>query len=180
VQGSQARAAHTINVDTIKKLKVIQKSIKTGSASNDTDILLLTAADVMAEMQIYSGIGNLTLAKQDAIRAQRTTSETIGNFAAVFGANINEVLKDYASHSDAGTDDLRAQVCLELLAVPEWPKDISENYCIGMQLPPTFSGGPPSVKITKQLMQTDLQSRACSYGRYLRNSQIYQNYSQNH
>jgi hypothetical protein len=147
---------------------------------NQADILLLTASDLMAELQTFSGTSDLTLQQQDAERARTTTADALQNFSEVFADNINDMLKGYAAKpNDADAYDMRAQTCLLLLAVPEWPKGISQQYCLGVQMKSTFEKGPPSVAITPSLIKSDQKDRACVYVQFLRNSKIYQQYLNN-
>jgi hypothetical protein len=148
---------------------------------------LLAANDVVRELEVYAGTDSLTSILISIDQAGSLTRNTITSFVDMFQDNIKSVLESYVKRAKQNGETangtytgLRTNLCLKLLSAPIWPKKIPPELCSGLQLKSKIPGGPPSIAITRAMIdqartsQVDYDKRACAYRNYLRNSDIYQ------
>ncbi|MBX9767489.1 MAG: hypothetical protein K2X47_09485 [Bdellovibrionales bacterium] len=143
---------------------------------------LLASDDILKDLSAYSGSSSLLLMTRDAEKSQEITNANLQGFVELFGKNISQVLKrrtemeKQLGASGKSYAKSRAEMCLMLLAVPEWPKNIPRDFCLNVQLPSVFPGGPQSITLTANHFTKPHSERACHYRDYQRESLIYQNY----
>lgn len=147
------------------------------------------AAQVLASdrflevLQRVSGTDNLAVILADIQGSKPVTQDTLQSFADLFDRNIRGTLKHYQRQetelggSTGGTyRRVRAQLCLNLLAVPSWPKGVPARLCDGLRLDPIIVGGPSSIEVNAGWISAPHDKRACAYRDYLRLSKIYQDW----
>ena len=143
---------------------------------------LLASDDILRDLSAYSGNSNLYEMSRDAETSQRITNKNLAEFTSLFGGSIASGLRQSIDLEkqlgSAGKNygRSRAETCLMLLAVPQWPREIPREFCIGSQLPSFFVGGPAAPMITLETLVKPQNERACAFRDYRRGSMIYQNY----
>lgn len=134
--------------------------------------------DVLTKM---SGTDNLALIQADINRAKPMTISNLESFTAVFGKNINKILKRLVKEESKSSGTVarakrqtRTDLCYLLLASPEWPKKVKFKYCDGLQFASVIPGGPKGKVITRSLVDSDFADRACIHRDFFRDSKIYE------
>jgi hypothetical protein len=134
--------------------------------------------DVLTKM---SGTDNLALIQADINRAKPMTISNLESFTAVFGKNINKILKRLVKEESKSTGTVarskkqtRTDLCYLLLASPTWPKKVNFKYCEGLQFSSIIPGGPKGTVISKALINSDFSKRACIHRDFFRDSKIFE------
>lgn len=146
----------------------------------------LAAGNIVNDLQKYSGNKGLEVMKFDAENSQSLTQNSLRAFSDVFSKYITATLENYdAQAKSAGEDEngankrAKAALCLKLLAVETWPKEIPFKLCEGAQLHSVFPNGPSSLKVTRELAAKRLPERICTFRNFLRSSRIFGEYYKN-
>ncbi len=165
------------------RLALMQLFASLSPADQNVAAQILASDRFLDVLQRVSGTDNLAVILSDIQKSKPVTQETLQAFANLFDANIERVLKhqrkqehDVGGESGRSYRRVRAELCLQLLAVPKWPRQVSQDLCDGMQLDPVIAGGPSSVKIDESIFRKPHNERACSYRDYMRLSKIYQDW----
>ncbi len=165
------------------RLALMQLFASLSPADQNVAAQILASDRFLDVLQRVSGTDNLAVILSDIQKSKPVTQETLQAFANLFDSNIERVLKhqrkqehDVGGESGRSYRRVRAELCLQLLAVPKWPRQVSQELCDGMQLDPVIAGGPSSVKIDDSVFNKPHNERACSYRDYMRLSKIYQDW----
>lgn len=135
---------------------------------------LLAAEDVLRELRRYSGSDDYNQIARDIEKAQFTTKETLKSFVELFQRGIRRAIDYYMRTPGEGSHKEWAELCIKLLAAPEWPRTIPPGLCGGAQLSSLFPGGPKSIQVTWTTLALPYERRACGYRDFLRASRIFQ------
>ncbi len=149
--------------------------------SNSQAAMLLATNDIVSELQSYSGSEDLQPISRDIENSQVITERTLSTFIDEFGGGISQTLKDYDRQArdmnegpDGTSHKAAAELCLKLLAVPVWPRQISRDLCRDRGLPSLFEGGPSSMIVNDATWAMPFQKRVCAFRDYNRANSLFQ------
>lgn len=145
---------------------------------------LLAAESFLEVLSKINGTDNLALISADIKRAKPISIGNMNSFVEVFGRNINRILRDNHRNIQRTNDPTltevysrnSAEICLLLSSMPEWPRRIDQDYCVGTKLGAVIPGGPESELITREYLNRNFNQRNCGYRNYIRKSKIYQDW----
>ncbi len=170
-------------LEVAMRLALIELFSTLSPADQNVAAQILASDRFLDVLQRVSGTENLAIILSDIQKSKPVTQETMQAFANLFDTNISRVLKHQRKQEEVvgGSSGrmyrrVRAELCLQLLAVPKWPGRVSKELCDDLQLDPVISGGPSSVKIDDGVYKKPHNERACFYRDYMRLSKIYQDW----
>ncbi len=119
--------------------------------------------------------------RDDANSAQSSTFTNLNEFGDVFEGGIKTVLENYLKKEliegdDSPSREMRASLCYKLYSLPQWPKNIKPEYCLGTQLKSSVPNGPVTVPWAQATLAQPLKNRVCLYYDYKRLRKIYQDH----
>lgn len=141
---------------------------------------LLAADDIINEIKANS-TGDLNMVARDIQNSQVVIENTLTAFTQTFGRGINHSLKLYGEMAKVQNEDAlgtsnqaAAELCMKLLATPEWPRAVSKDFCQGKQLSSIYLDGPKAPMIDQALMELPFRERVCKFRNYNRANYLYQ------
>jgi hypothetical protein len=162
----------------------LNRLLTSGTAGIDVDAqsLLLASADVMKEVQSYSGKQNLYDIRVDLEKAKGITENTLSAFVSVFNRGIAAKVEALAQPSVTPTSVSGSRVkrrelselCLKLLSAPVWPEKVPLSACFGAKLVSGWERGPQSLEFKAGTISLPYETRACAFRNFSRGTWIYQ------
>jgi hypothetical protein len=149
-----------------------------------TSAQLLASQDILDEFESF-GSTSPALIESDISRALVNSRTTAQAFAEVFSTHLKQSLEFYSrmkieNESDYGV--AFTDLCLLLLAVPDWQKTISLrsmplHLCEGVARQSQFHGGASSYRVTRASFDVaHAEGRACHYRNYVRQELLRRNF----
>lgn len=168
-------------LEMVTRWALLELFTKSSTIDQDVAASALAADRILDGLERTSGKKEMVLHLSDIKRSLSTSTTTLSSFGAVFGKSVGKLLKHYAQQEKLLGEETgsylraeRTQLCLKLLSIPQWPKKVSPEYCLGLSLEPAQIGGPRSVVITGDLLKQEHGQRACHYRNYVRDSIIFE------